>query len=136
MSDWLLFTLDSAIAMQRIVNPYMLLSLHTPYMLLPLHKLSKSISHGNPEVSWKGNPGTVQFVGKVSFAATPMIGVQLDAPSGMHNGSLFGETYFSCPDKQQSPDLLDLEVLVFLLEESNDPYPQDCSLSKTRARGY
>ena len=51
------------------------------------------------KVSWNGTSGTVQFVGQVAFAAEPMVGVQLDAPNGMHDGSLFGKTYFSCPDK-------------------------------------
>jgi len=51
------------------------------------------------KVSWQGFAGVVQFVGKVGFAQGEWIGVQLDEPKGMHNGSLFGESYFSCPDK-------------------------------------
>ena len=30
------------------------------------------------EVNWKGNPGTVKFVGKVDFAAEEMVGIELD----------------------------------------------------------
>eukprot|EP00971_Amphidinium_carterae_P230303 4570525-Amphidinium_carterae.1 len=28
-----------------------------------------------------------------------MAGLELDGPTGMHDGSLFGESYFSCADK-------------------------------------
>jgi len=51
------------------------------------------------KVNWKGNSGTIQFVGTPDFASEEMIGVALDAAKGMHNGALFGKTYFSCPDK-------------------------------------
>jgi len=51
------------------------------------------------KVSWQGTSGVVQFVGQVGFAKGQWIGVQLDQPKGMHNGSLFGKSYFSCPDK-------------------------------------
>ena len=37
------------------------------------------------KVSWKGNPGTVRFVGKVSFAAEEMAGIELDGPQVASN---------------------------------------------------
>ncbi|KAL9139388.1 CAP-Gly domain, partial [Amphidinium carterae] len=51
------------------------------------------------KVSWKGQSGTVQYVGKVGFAAGEWVGVQLDTPTGMHDGSVFNVPYFSCPPK-------------------------------------
>jgi len=59
---------------------------------------SSGISVGQ-KVSWKGNSGTVKYVGKPSFAQEEMVGIDLDEAKGMHNGSLFGKTYFSCQDK-------------------------------------
>ncbi|KAL9139401.1 CAP-Gly domain [Amphidinium carterae] len=57
-----------------------------------------SVSVGQ-KVSWKGQSGTVQYFGKVGFAAGEWVGVQLDTPTGMHDGSVFNVTYFSCPPK-------------------------------------
>ncbi|KAL9139393.1 CAP-Gly domain [Amphidinium carterae] len=57
-----------------------------------------SVSVGQ-KVSWKGQSGTVQYVGKVGFAAGEWVGVQLDTPTGMHDGSVFNVPYFSCPPK-------------------------------------
>jgi len=51
-------------------------------------------------VMWSGNPGTVQYVGQVSFATGEWVGVVLDEPKGMHDGTLFGESYFTCAPKQ------------------------------------
>mmetsp|Transcript_3046 Transcript_3046/g.6826 ORF Transcript_3046/g.6826 Transcript_3046/m.6826 type:complete len:371 (-) Transcript_3046:68-1180(-) len=50
-------------------------------------------------VDWKGTQGTVQYVGQVKFGDGEWVGVQLDAPKGMHNGTLFDITYFTCPEK-------------------------------------
>eukprot|EP00403_Amphidinium_massartii_P008243 CAMPEP_0178424224 /NCGR_PEP_ID=MMETSP0689_2-20121128/28099_1 /TAXON_ID=160604 /ORGANISM="Amphidinium massartii, Strain CS-259" /LENGTH=343 /DNA_ID=CAMNT_0020045853 /DNA_START=56 /DNA_END=1087 /DNA_ORIENTATION=+ len=50
-------------------------------------------------VMWNGNAGTVHYVGAVDFGAGEWVGVVLDQPKGMHDGSLFGKTYFSCGDK-------------------------------------
>ncbi|KAL9139397.1 CAP-Gly domain [Amphidinium carterae] len=58
-----------------------------------------SVSVGQKKVSWKGQSGTVQYVGKVGFAAGEWVGVQLDTPTGMHDGSVFNVPYFSCPPK-------------------------------------
>mmetsp|Transcript_12945 Transcript_12945/g.23808 ORF Transcript_12945/g.23808 Transcript_12945/m.23808 type:complete len:340 (+) Transcript_12945:68-1087(+) len=51
------------------------------------------------KVTWKGQSGTVQYVGKVKFASGEWVGIQLDQPSGMHDGTVFGVPYFSCPPK-------------------------------------
>mmetsp|Transcript_43339 Transcript_43339/g.99881 ORF Transcript_43339/g.99881 Transcript_43339/m.99881 type:complete len:427 (+) Transcript_43339:61-1341(+) len=50
-------------------------------------------------VMWKGEPGTVRYFGKVGFSAGEWVGVQLDKPIGMHNGTVFDVTYFDCPPK-------------------------------------
>eukprot|EP00403_Amphidinium_massartii_P015581 CAMPEP_0178415042 /NCGR_PEP_ID=MMETSP0689_2-20121128/23347_1 /TAXON_ID=160604 /ORGANISM="Amphidinium massartii, Strain CS-259" /LENGTH=291 /DNA_ID=CAMNT_0020036349 /DNA_START=29 /DNA_END=901 /DNA_ORIENTATION=+ len=57
-----------------------------------------SVSVGQ-KVNVRGQSGTVQFVGKVSFGTGEWVGVQLDQPNGMHDGSVFGVQYFSCPPK-------------------------------------
>ncbi|KAL9139400.1 CAP-Gly domain [Amphidinium carterae] len=57
-----------------------------------------SVSVGQ-KVTWKGQSGTVQYFGKVGFASGEWVGVQLDTPTGMHDGSVFSITYFSCPPK-------------------------------------
>eukprot|EP00971_Amphidinium_carterae_P111263 2203816-Amphidinium_carterae.1 len=36
---------------------------------------------------------------EVGFASGEWVGVQLDTPTGMHDGSVFSITYFSCPPK-------------------------------------
>jgi len=57
-----------------------------------------SISVGQ-RVGVLGTTGTVQYYGQVKFAAGEWVGVQLDEPKGMHDGSVFGVSYFSCPPK-------------------------------------
>mmetsp|Transcript_3596 Transcript_3596/g.6024 ORF Transcript_3596/g.6024 Transcript_3596/m.6024 type:complete len:250 (+) Transcript_3596:80-829(+) len=51
------------------------------------------------KVTWKGNPGTVKYSGPVDFASGEWVGVQLDAPNGMHDGTVFNVPYFTCPPK-------------------------------------
>merc|ERR1712187_67505 len=47
-----------------------------------------------------GKPGTVRYMGSVAFAAgEDWVGVELDAPTGMHDGTLFGKTYFEAKPK-------------------------------------
>merc|ERR1712187_518231 len=47
-----------------------------------------------------GKPGTVRYMGTVSFAGgDDWVGVELDAPTGMHDGTLFGKTYFESKPK-------------------------------------
>jgi len=59
---------------------------------------SGAVSVGQ-KVMWKGQPGTVQYFGKVSFSAGEWVGIQLEQPSGMHDGTVFDVTYFTCPPK-------------------------------------
>ena len=51
------------------------------------------------QVTWKGNPATVMYMGPVQFAAGEWVGLQLDEAKGMHDGSVFNVQYFSCPPK-------------------------------------
>eukprot|EP00971_Amphidinium_carterae_P239535 4755572-Amphidinium_carterae.1 len=51
------------------------------------------------QVTFQGQPATVRFCGKTKFGAEEMVGLELSQPTGMHDGSLFGDTYFTCPDK-------------------------------------
>lgn len=48
------------------------------------------------KVSWNGKAGTVAYVGPVKFAAGEWVGVALDGPGGMHDGTVMGVQYFSC----------------------------------------
>jgi len=41
--------------------------------------------------------GEVVFVGSTKFSQGNWIGIKLDTPTGKHDGSVRGETYFSCP---------------------------------------
>lgn len=46
----------------------------------------------------KGIQGTIQFVGKTSFAIGTWVGVVLDHPVGKNNGTIRGQSYFTCAD--------------------------------------
>jgi len=48
------------------------------------------------KVLWNGKPGTVAYIGDAKFAAGEWVGVALDEPAGMHDGTVMGVTYFSC----------------------------------------
>lgn len=50
------------------------------------------------EISGKGIQGTIQFVGITSFAVGKWVGVVLDTAAGKNNGSIRGQSYFTCPD--------------------------------------
>ena len=47
----------------------------------------------------KGRRGEIKFVGSMEGKPGEMVGVQLDEPTGIHNGTILGKTYFSCPPK-------------------------------------
>ena len=38
-------------------------------------------------------------MGKVSFAPGEWVGIELDEPKGMHDGTVFNDSYFTCPPK-------------------------------------
>jgi len=50
-------------------------------------------------VVWNGLPGTVRFFGQVAFGGGDWVGVELDEPKGMHDGSVFNTPYFDCKPK-------------------------------------
>ncbi|EDS30303.1 dynactin [Culex quinquefasciatus] len=50
------------------------------------------------EVSGKDVRGVIAYVGMTSFAVGKWVGVILDEPKGKNNGSIKGQTYFSCDE--------------------------------------
>lgn len=51
------------------------------------------------KVTWQGKTGTVSFIGSTRFAPGEWVGVTLDDPVGMHNGTVMGVEYFECAPK-------------------------------------
>jgi len=51
------------------------------------------------KVLWNGKPGTVCYVGSTRFAAGQWVGVELEQPGGMHDGTVMGVPYFACKPK-------------------------------------
>jgi len=51
------------------------------------------------KVLWNGKPGTVCYIGKLKFAAGEWVGVELDQPQGMHDGTVMNVPYFACKPK-------------------------------------
>uniref|UniRef100_K7FYR2 CAP-Gly domain containing linker protein 3 n=1 Tax=Pelodiscus sinensis TaxID=13735 RepID=K7FYR2_PELSI len=43
--------------------------------------------------------GIIRFYGKTDFAPGYWFGIELDKPTGKHDGSVFGVRYFACPPK-------------------------------------
>uniref|UniRef100_H2ZVZ3 CAP-Gly domain containing linker protein 3 n=1 Tax=Latimeria chalumnae TaxID=7897 RepID=H2ZVZ3_LATCH len=43
--------------------------------------------------------GVIRFYGKTDFAPGYWFGIELDKPTGKHDGSVFGVRYFNCPPK-------------------------------------
>ncbi|XP_055637858.1 dynactin subunit 1 isoform X2 [Toxorhynchites rutilus septentrionalis] len=50
------------------------------------------------EVSGKDVRGSIAYIGMTSFAVGKWIGVILDEPKGKNNGSIKGQTYFTCEE--------------------------------------
>ncbi|XP_021708546.1 dynactin subunit 1 isoform X3 [Aedes aegypti] len=50
------------------------------------------------EVSGKDVRGSIAYIGMTSFAVGKWVGVILDEPKGKNNGSIKGQTYFSCEE--------------------------------------
>mmetsp|Transcript_39185 Transcript_39185/g.87710 ORF Transcript_39185/g.87710 Transcript_39185/m.87710 type:complete len:421 (+) Transcript_39185:77-1339(+) len=50
-------------------------------------------------VQWCGTWGTAKYVGSVNFAAGEWIGIELDEPKGLHNGTVFKQSYYACQPK-------------------------------------
>eukprot|EP00404_Azadinium_spinosum_P014960 CAMPEP_0180513882 /NCGR_PEP_ID=MMETSP1036_2-20121128/52424_1 /TAXON_ID=632150 /ORGANISM="Azadinium spinosum, Strain 3D9" /LENGTH=320 /DNA_ID=CAMNT_0022525249 /DNA_START=442 /DNA_END=1404 /DNA_ORIENTATION=- len=48
------------------------------------------------KVMFQGQSGTIRYVGPTDFAAGEWIGLELDSDGGKHDGSIFGQRYFSC----------------------------------------
>mmetsp|Transcript_20568 Transcript_20568/g.46945 ORF Transcript_20568/g.46945 Transcript_20568/m.46945 type:complete len:314 (-) Transcript_20568:288-1229(-) len=51
------------------------------------------------KVRWNDKDGTVRYLGGTKFAAGEWVGIELDTAAGMHDGSVMGVSYFSCPTK-------------------------------------
>ncbi len=43
-----------------------------------------------------GATGIVKFIGETQFATGIWVGVQLPGPTGKHNGTVDGHSYFAC----------------------------------------
>uniref|UniRef100_A0A7N6FHN8 CAP-Gly domain-containing protein n=1 Tax=Anabas testudineus TaxID=64144 RepID=A0A7N6FHN8_ANATE len=57
--------------------------------------------------------GIVRFFGKTDFAPGYWFGIELDQPTGKHDGSVFGVRYFSCLPKYgvfAPPSLIDFDI--------------------------
>ena len=59
--------------------------------------MDSSLAVGNRVATTNGT-GTVKFVGTTSFATGKWVGVELDTPTGKHNGTVQGKSYFTCRD--------------------------------------
>lgn len=51
-------------------------------------------------VTWNGKQGVVRYIGSATFASGEWVGVELMQENGMHDGTVLGVSYFSCPDKK------------------------------------
>jgi dynactin 1 len=57
--------------------------------------METSLAVGNRVTTTNGE-GTVRYVGPTSFASGKWIGIDLDAPTGKHNGTVQRKSYFTC----------------------------------------
>ena len=84
---------------------------------------------GKVFVKDKNLEGVVKFVGTTNFAPGKWIGIQLPVPKGKNNGSVQGESYFTCPDRcglfvRQNQILMLDEVLEVTPTHSFIPKPE------------
>eukprot|EP00421_Protoceratium_reticulatum_P015206 CAMPEP_0168377244 /NCGR_PEP_ID=MMETSP0228-20121227/10726_1 /TAXON_ID=133427 /ORGANISM="Protoceratium reticulatum, Strain CCCM 535 (=CCMP 1889)" /LENGTH=399 /DNA_ID=CAMNT_0008390235 /DNA_START=12 /DNA_END=1210 /DNA_ORIENTATION=+ len=59
--------------------------------------VSRAAVSTGQKVIWNGNQGTVAFIGTTQFAPGEWVGIALDEPKGVNNGSIAGVEYFTCP---------------------------------------
>lgn len=53
----------------------------------------------NQRVLFRGQGGTVRYIGETNVGVGEWIGVEMDEEIGTHDGSLFGVRYFTCADR-------------------------------------
>ncbi|CAK9025029.1 unnamed protein product [Durusdinium trenchii] len=54
----------------------------------------------NQRVLFRGQGGTVRYIGETNIGVGEWIGVEMDDEIGTHDGSLFGVRYFTCADRK------------------------------------
>ncbi|XP_055613373.1 dynactin subunit 1 isoform X2 [Uranotaenia lowii] len=70
------------------------------------------------EVTGKDVRGTIAYVGMASFAVGKWVGIILDEPKGKNNGSLKGQTYFTC---EENYGMFVRPTQLIFLDESGKP---------------
>lgn len=53
----------------------------------------------NQRVLFRGQGGTVRYIGETNVGVGEWVGVEMDEEIGTHDGSLFGVRYFTCADR-------------------------------------
>ena len=51
------------------------------------------------KVERKEGVGTVRYVGTTQFKEGQWVGIEMDGPTGKHDGSVEGVSYFTCPPR-------------------------------------
>jgi dynactin complex subunit len=65
-----------------------------------LYDLLKQFATGDKvKVRHSGRKGIIRYFGKTKFAEGIWAGMELEEPTGAHNGTVEGETYFVTADK-------------------------------------
>uniref|UniRef100_A0A336KRA6 Dynactin subunit 1 n=1 Tax=Culicoides sonorensis TaxID=179676 RepID=A0A336KRA6_CULSO len=72
------------------------------------------------EISGKEVHGCIAYVGLTSFATGKWVGVKLDEPKGKNNGTIKGQTYFTCDENHGM--FVRASQLIFL-DENDTPIP-------------
>ena len=57
---------------------------------------AKTIGTGSRVLVCKIKPGTVRYIGATAFGDGVWVGVELDRPQGLNDGTVQGKSYFSC----------------------------------------